>query len=352
MVIAADPKPRATTPQPAPAPAPPHLPAPEPPISEELRAWLLDYIAHADGMTRNRLGKMLGYTDGTAVSRYINRKPEGDVGLFERRVRDLRRRAEAEAVHQLADAAEFFPTSVSAQVAIHLGQFRAAKMLGVIHSEAGLGKTRAVEHYAATHENTWLVTANARRRDARGLMQGIWPQISHRGYQANSARYDYVEARFKGSGALVIIDNAQRLVRDGLDFVCDFHDATGCPVALVGDATTLDNLAKVATHFSRANQVREPRLTSVPAAAKKIVTQYLPEHAEALADGAAEVAARPGHLRVLVKCLMATTALLEMDAYRGNPEKAFEASRASSLEVALSAKGQKEGRKEGRKAGR
>jgi DNA transposition AAA+ family ATPase len=296
----------------------------------DIYRWLESHLRDSD-LTHKGVGKLLGYPDGTYVNRYLRGLFEGDLAAFERRVSDYRDRVAAALIHQRADAGEFFPTSVSRQITLFLNTVRAAMDIGIVHGPSGIGKTRALEYYAEKNSNTVLITLDAAHRTGRGIQQLLWPVVSKRGYKPNTPRWQHLYERYAGSGTLFLVDNAQRLVADGRDWLCDWYDKTGCPIGLAGNPSIISSFALVEQHHSRTFQVKRPTLKNIPDLAGKLVAQYLPDAVPQLAEMAAQVAAKPGHLRTVAKCLKATIAFLEFDAYKGDPAAAFAAARANSI---------------------
>ena len=306
-------------------------------VDAALHAWLSAYYAELrkGGRGLAHLGRLLGYADGTQVSKYLSKKPEGRVDLMEEAIRQHRdRMAVARRFGQAADSGEFFSTSVARQVEAFLKIVHAADDCAIIHGPAGIGKTRALEHFAAKGgERVRLITLDAAHRGAKQVQGAVWRGTSKRAYKVNTPRWDYLTERYRESGTLFLFDNAQRLNRDGRYWIFYFHDATGCAQVMCGNPSIMSDVASVDQHFSRTFQVAAPKLLRPLDAVRKLVAQYLPQHTgdADLEAMCAYVASGPGRLRTLVKALKAVPPFMTLDSYKGDAKAAFVAARGTSV---------------------
>lgn len=296
------------------------------PINPELRTRLEDYKRRT-GETNTGLGRKLGYPDGTAVSKYLGDKYDRDPAEIEARLDDF---FAAEARRALAVAGEVLRTSVVRQFHSFANAVRRSNAVGVFHSPAGLGKSTAIADYLAANPTAVGIVANAAQCDATGVRQLFWGAVSHRGYNPNGSRWDFLVEKFAGSGRLVIVDNAQRLVGTGRDFVFDFRDATGCPVVLVGNPAILQRVAGSDQQFSRTLMEHEATLKEVEAVTRQIVDAHT-EAGAAIYDLCYPIVRRRGggHLRSLVMTLTAMAEFLDPEA--PDARRAFESALAKSI---------------------
>lgn len=296
------------------------------PINPELRDRLEDYKRRT-GETNPGLGRKLGYPDGTAVSKYLGDKYDRDPGDMESRLEDF---FAAEARRAVAGATEVIGTSVVRQFGSFANAVRRANAVGVFHSPAGLGKSTAVADYLARNPTALGISANAAQFDAKGVRQLFWSAVSHRGYTPNQSRWEFLVSKFRDSGRLVIVDNAQRLAGSGRDFVFDFRDVTGCPVVLVGNPAILQRVAGNDQQFSRTLMEHEATLKDTDAVARQIVDAHTDEGA-AIYDLALPIVRRRGggHLRSLVMTLTAMREFIDPEA--PDTRRAFESALAKSI---------------------
>lgn len=178
--------------------------------------------------------------------------------------------------------------------------------ISVVAGGAGIGKTTAAERYAATNPNVWLATMDPSTAGVHGMLaelaevMGVVERVAMRMPRA-------IGRKIAGSGGLIVIDEAQHLQPVALDMLRSLYDRHGVGVALIGNETVYARLegegrkASFAQLFSRigvrVTQAR-PRAEDVCAliAAWEVAE---PEQVRLLKA----IAAKPGGLRSLTKCL-------------------------------------------------
>lgn len=295
-------------------------------INHALRDQLESFKNQGAGRTNLELGKMLGFPDGTAVSKYLGDKYDRDPADIEKRLADL---FQAEERKLLNVAGEVIETSVVRQFAAFANAVRRSNSVGVFHSDAGLGKTTSIVDYVGKNPLAVALTANAIQNDAKGLKQLLWESVSKSGYITNQSRWSFLVERFKGSGRPIIIDNAQRLIGSGRDFAFDFRDATGCPLILSGNPSILTRIAGNDQQFSRTLMEHEATLKDIDAIARQIIDAHTPHGAE-IYDLALAVAKRKGggYLRALV---LALAAMREFEKPGTSAREAFESALAKNV---------------------
>jgi hypothetical protein len=135
----------------------------------------------------------------------------------------------------------------------------------------------------------------------------LFAAVENRAWKRNNeSRGEFLTGRFKGSRRLVVVDNAQRLTAGARQWLFDFHDATGCPIALLGNPEILDKIRLSDQQFSRVGLRREIKGGDARGDAGSMVRLHWPEVAEdaALLALAVSVVKGRGHLRALKKQLL------------------------------------------------
>lgn len=285
------------------------------PFREPLRAALSEY-KNKHTLSNAQLARELGI-DPTGVSKYLNKKPEGDIDQLEARVQDVLKAAPK----RREVTAELFQTSVTRSVAARLEIIRKTNDFGLLTGHAGIGKSCAVDLYAAANAASILVRLSRWSAHSGGLEAALFSQLETKAKERFIRRAEWMVDRLKGSNRLVIIDNAQRLTSGALDWLFDFHDATGCPIALVGNPDILTKIARVDQRFSRIGYAREVTLMKPEPAAMQLLEQLCPGDAEELKDLAVAVASQRGYLRALRKHVALMPELLQ--AAGGDASQAF-----------------------------
>jgi DNA transposition AAA+ family ATPase len=307
-------------------------------VDPDLQARLERYKAAHPNASNVEIGRKLGYPDGTAVSKYLSAgkaKARGEgVSHYDRDPKDIEDRLAEFFLHEerklLAVHGEILRTSVVRQFEAFADAVRRSGGVGVIHSAAGLGKTSGFIAYQEKNPTAIAITANAAQCDARGLRQLMWGAISHRGYSHNSSRWDFMVRALKGSGRLILVDNAQRLDRSGRDFLFDLRDATGCPIVLIGNPEILERVAKNDQQHSRTLMEHEATLKDVENVVRQIIDMHTGDGAD-LYDLAYPIVKRKGggYLRALTMTLASMREFL--DAERTGARQAFESALAKSI---------------------
>ncbi len=291
----------------------------KPKYNPDLRSWLTSYRA-SGSLSNRQLAGQLG-TNPTAVSKYLSGKPEGNTAKLESHIADLRKAAE----QQVDTGDNLFPTSVFRQLTFYADLARATNDFTLLHSPAGLGKTCAIALYKRNNPLTLDLTLNMRNRTDAGLERLVFERCDGKGWSTRQGdRFRFLADRLRGTNRLILIDNAQRITRSGLRWLYDFHDATRCPVCLVGNPEVLDLIEGDDQQFSRTGPFEQLKLTDLKKVSTQLAAQYLPEHADALADLVHTVAAHRGHLRAVKKQTLLTREILKAGKIT-DPEAAFRA---------------------------
>lgn len=298
------------------------------PINRDIQARFLAYRDRTDKPNK-ALGRELGFPDGTVVSKYLNSNGDLDRNPvdIERKIVDLLAARDRE----ILVSGHTVNTSVITRAANFFTDVERSKTVGVLHGPAGIGKSVAVATYAAEHPRCVVITANAAQCDARGVQQLLWAQSDH-GIKPSQSRWEFLVSKFRGSGRLLIVDNAQRLDGTGRDYLFDFRDATGLPIALVGNPCILQRVAGSDQQHSRTMKETEVKLDRLAAVSREIVDAHT-THGAAIYDLAEGVVKRKGggHLRALVGLLTSMEIFLEDPRFDGDARAAFESAMATNI---------------------
>jgi hypothetical protein len=267
------------------------------PYNAELVGKLREY-AERNKLTQVDLARKLG-SNSTQVSRYLSEKPLGDVVRLEAAIEDILKNESR--LRQTKHA--LFPTPVTRAVAGVFNTIRETNDVGLVFGNAGIGKTCGVQLYCRENPSALQITCSAWIRSGRHIEGALFKLVESRGWNQCSNRGDWLVSRLEHSDRLVIVDNAHRLNGSGLAWLFDFHDATDCPVALVGNPSVLDTIKANDQQLSRIGIKRELKWKSGQAgrAARELLDAMLPEAAAELEDQAAVVAENQGHLRSVRK---------------------------------------------------
>jgi DNA transposition AAA+ family ATPase len=169
----------------------------------------------------------------TRLSQWKNGRYNGTVEPIERAAEAfLRREKEKQAAN--IKKAPFVMTSVAARV------FEIARIchidgeVGVATAEAGHGKTYAVKQYARMNPDVILIEAD-QGYTACALFTSLHRMLcSHNGREQLHDMVEDVIERLKGSGRLIIVDEAENLPTKALDLLRRVYDKAEVGILLTG----------------------------------------------------------------------------------------------------------------------
>lgn len=276
----------------------PVAPAKEPRLfkefNEDLRAKLEEYRAKG-ALSNKQLGRMLGF-DGTMVSKYINKKPEGDVIRFEHAIVDvLEAHERPRQLHK-----NVIKNGTTDRVLNALEAIRQLRKPGGITGPAGIGKTIGCEIFEVTNPTTVMMTASKFRSDRRSIENKIGKSVSMRGWdRSDRTRGEFLVDKFLDSGRLIIVDNAQRLTKAGLQFFFDFADEAHVGIAFVGNPEFLLKINQNDQMASRFGLFTEISFDSPEELVDHMLNLHFGKEGKQIRDLALRVIKQQGHARAL-----------------------------------------------------
>ncbi|WP_043698839.1 AAA family ATPase [Tepidimonas taiwanensis] len=261
----------------------------------------------AAGVTQAQAARESGVS-ATSLSQLLKGTyPADPAAMVEKLAAWLAARRERMAA-SLPQAAGFVETATAKRIEAALAYAQMAADVAVIYGAAGVGKTMGVARYAATRPNVWVATMTPGHAGVTAALEEVALSLGLKDVPQSPARiHREIVARLRGTGGLVVVDEAQHLGVAALDALRSIHDAAGVGLALVGN----DQVYGRMTGGSRAAYLdrlfsRIGKRLRLPAAAKEDI------EAVAAAYGAAggwrevrEIAGRAGFgaLRALAKTL-------------------------------------------------
>jgi len=289
--------------------------------NEALRVRLEEYRARGEQtMTMSALARELGVSS-TRVNKYLGGKPEGNVAELEARIEDM---LKAAARRKLSDVPPF-QTNVTRTLESVFELARKTSDVALISGPAGIGKTVSWRLYAAGNPTAIPVSIPRWQRSDSGLVALLFAECETSTWDGQTARAQFLAERLHNSNRLIILDNAQRMTPGAREWLFDFHDATGCPVALLGNPEILQAIRKNDQQFSRIGIHAEVKLDTrqIREFARAMVSALVPDPQDGLLDLAVEVAEQRGHLRALKKQLLLMLDLAAHPSIAGDQVKAF-----------------------------
>lgn len=281
----------------------------EPPASaidmEAVRARLKTELATSE-LSGAEAAKMIGLGGSTLLA-WLGGKYAGDNGKVAKLVATWLEARPVQVRVQMTHAPVCFtatPTAKAFVAVLETAQF--APDVVVIAGGAGVGKSTTCRHYAATHRNVWMVTAQPAVASDFAVVERLCVLLGVREYSP-AARSAALEHKMAGSNGLIIVDEAQHLRTAAIEQLRSFHDLAGVGLALVGNESVYARIdgggrrSEFAQLFSRVGmRVRRPKPY------REDIEALLDAH-EVAGDAERKllkaVASKPGALRGMVKTI-------------------------------------------------
>lgn len=126
--------------------------------------------------------------------------------------------------------------------------------VAVIYGGAGLGKTYTAEYYRKNNPNVWIATMTAASSSLPAALERIALAVGIREVPMGALRIEgAIIERVKGTGGLLIVDEAQHLTKTALEGIRGVQDATSIGLALMGNESVYTQLTGGArqAHFAQ-----------------------------------------------------------------------------------------------------
>lgn len=235
---------------------------------------LREYIAKS-GKTQKAVGQELGISDGL-VSSFLAGKYKTPHTMIPK----IRALLDMHAKKAVAPKApDFAETSISRTVYNTIAYAHLRGVIAVVYGDAGVGKTSTVREYVKNDSLALLITISPTYSSITGVNELIAAQMGVRERVARRLTAEIVD-RLKGSGRVLIVDEAQHLTVRALNHLRCMSDESGVGIALVGNEEVYSKLrgsgkADFAQLFSRVGmrkqvQTRDIKIEDI----KSIFGQY------------------------------------------------------------------------------
>lgn len=269
------------------------------PYNEPTRAAVVA-LQDKHNITASTIAKDIGKSL-SALSKYLNKKPEGDVFKLEALLEDYCANFEKRREAKIA----IFPTAVTDEVENALETIRKTNDMGLITGPAGIGKTCGGDLYCAKFPTATMITiARHVRATPSGIVRALWAAGGAPNARGKS-HYEYLVEKYEGTNRIIIVDNAHLLSKSGLGFWFDFHDETESPICLKGNPEIIDRIASNDQQFSRIGvhwKIEAPE-NDLEIPVRRTIQQWFPDDIDELYKLSFQVASNLGHLRALKKQL-------------------------------------------------
>lgn len=203
---------------------------------------------------------------------------------------------------------EWVATPTGEKILSGLRYAQLAGDIAVIYGGAGVGKSKAIEHYARTSPNVFSVELTPAHSAIVDALEEIAIAVGLRGYNRRPAfLHRAICTWLRGTNGLLVIDEAQQLGMMALDQVRGIHDCAKVGLALVGNERVYTQLAgnNRAAYLDRLYSRIGKRIhlrRSTDADADALAAAWRVEGA-ASRIRLREIGSKPGALRALGKVL-------------------------------------------------
>lgn len=203
-------------------------------LQQELRE-----LMEEQGYSMSAVARATGISN-TTLSQWASNSYPGNVARIEEAVRSFinRQRERSRLPRRVIG---FVETSVALRV------FEVARIchldgeIGVAYGAAGLGKTEAIKQYTGQNPDVILIEADL-GHTAKILFSELHRRLGMDGLGTVHAMFEDVVEKLKGSGRLIIVDEAEHLPYRALELLRRVYDKAGVGVLLVGMPRLISNL--------------------------------------------------------------------------------------------------------------
>lgn len=129
----------------------------------------------------------------------------------------------------------WLPTPTGQRIIGALSYAQIAGDIAIVYGGAGIGKTTSIKQYAHTALNVWHVTMTPASASVVTALEEICAVLGLNEQGGAAKLFRAIVRRVRGTGGLLVIDEAQHLSVVALDQIRSIHDATEIGVALVGN---------------------------------------------------------------------------------------------------------------------
>lgn len=200
-------------------------------------------VLEMESLPQTRASKEVGVAHGT-WSAWLGDTYNGRThDIAEKTSAWLAARREKASLAKVLPPAPGFQTTPTASSILSLLQFcQFAPDFGVVAMGPGVGKTTTIEAYRHSAPNVHVVTAEPVTAAPHAVMSELAEVIGV--VEKSPTRLSRaIQQRLRGSGALIVVDEAQHLPTTTLDQLRSLHDKAGVGLVLAGNEAVYSRIA-------------------------------------------------------------------------------------------------------------
>ncbi len=213
-----------------------------PDFIRDQRDWLVEHKA-SRALSWTQLQALIGRA-GSTLSAFSSGKYAGDNGDIAKQVYRFRQTLirQAELKVEAPDIPSFFDMKTSTE-GMHLLAWAQRGRMTYWVGGPGTGKTTFCKEYAARASNVWHVEVLRSTKTILALCNQILTVMKDfTGPTGTSRLSNYLMGKFRDTGGLLILDDAQNLDIDLIEEVRGWFDQTGIGVAFIGNPTVVSRM--------------------------------------------------------------------------------------------------------------
>ncbi|EIX3163634.1 AAA family ATPase [Salmonella enterica] len=196
---------------------------------------VMDTHGYSQGQVARAIGRSV-----TAMNQYVQGKYNGDIADMEERIANFIRRVR-EKQNALRIDERFVSTPTARKGLEVLAYAHQECEICVLYGAAGLGKTMTLKEYARRDDAVIFIEADP-GYTARTLLEELCGRLKQNKNGNIHTLIDLCVEKLKGTGRLLIIDEAELLPYRALEVIRRLHDKAGIGVVMAGMPCLITNL--------------------------------------------------------------------------------------------------------------
>ncbi|EBP9561129.1 AAA family ATPase [Salmonella enterica] len=196
---------------------------------------VMDTHGYSQGQVARAIGRSV-----TAMNQYVQGKYNGDIADMEERIANFIRRVR-EKQNALRIDERFVSTPTARKGLEVLAYAHQECEICVLYGAAGLGKTMTLKEYARRDDAVIFIEADP-GYTARTLLEELCGRLRLSKNGNIHTLIDLCVEKLKGTGRLLIIDEAELLPYRALEVIRRLHDKAGIGVVMAGMPRLITNL--------------------------------------------------------------------------------------------------------------
>ncbi|EDC5358760.1 AAA family ATPase [Salmonella enterica] len=196
-------------------------------------------VMDAHGYSQGQVARAIGRSSAT-MNQYVQGKYNGDIADMEERIGHFLRRVR-EKQNALRIDERFVSTPTASKGLEVLSYAHLESEICVLYGAAGLGKTMILKEYARRDDTVIFIEADP-GFTARTLLEELCGRLRLSKNGNIHALIEVCVEKLKGSGRLLVIDEAELLPYRALEVIRRLHDKAGIGVVLAGMPRLIVNL--------------------------------------------------------------------------------------------------------------